>query len=141
MLLCSCVRSQSWSHCKYCLIISQQGPIRNNRSQCCVSQPSVRMLGAVLPLPRMNQWATSQSSSTCMLLSLMIRCLASGTGGEMSVADLSPCSYPGSLRLSHSAGWIMRIMFCILLETGLSLKITFCVCVMTGMSKADQCLM
>jgi hypothetical protein len=108
-----------------------------------LSQSRLRMLEAVLALSLVNQWAASPSSSSCMLLSLMtIRCLASGTGGEMSVTGLSLCSYPGSLLLSHSAAWIMRIMFCILQETGFSLKIAcFFPPVMTGMSKADQCLM
>jgi len=54
---------------------------------------------------------------------MTVRSLASGPGDEMSVTDLSPCSYPGSLRLSHSAAWIMRIMISILLETGFGLKI------------------
>jgi hypothetical protein len=60
----------------------------------------------------------------------------------MSVTDLSPCSYPGSLRLSHSAALIMRIMIGIFLETGFGLKIaSSAFFFMTGMSKADQCLM
>jgi hypothetical protein len=98
------------------------------------------MRGAVLPLFRMFTCSTALSS-TCMLLSRKtIRCLASGAGDEVSATGLSPCSYPGSLRLSHSAARIMRTMFYILLETGFSLKIASFF-VMTGMSKADQCLM